>query len=103
MSNDKIIPFPKKQQDTFFARCPNCSSFRWEIEVDAPDVKKILAFHCATPGCGLKIQLLTTVGAEDLSNLSENDDDVFAFSPDPSTELEGDFEFRLESDDDEPR
>lgn len=57
--NDKIIPFPSKP--AFFARCPRCNGFQWEIEVDKPTVEKIKAFHCASPGCGFVIPLIMNI------------------------------------------
>ena len=89
--SDKIIPFPVREKEKLFARCPNCEGFSWEIEVDGPNVEKIHSFNCATPDCGYKIPLIMSVSL----NLADNED-VFNFEPDTDIDHTT---FTLEDDD----
>lgn len=96
MSDDKIIPFPKREADKFYARCPECGGFSWELQVDSPDVEKILAFHCANEECGYTIPLVMHIELKNPDN-----EQVFSFEPDFETDEKFEFRFELEDDDDE--
>lgn len=96
--DDKIIQFPGKNTkseatpERFYAACPQCRSMAWELEVDKPEVEKILAFRCANPSCGYTIPLIMNV------NFTESPaDQIFKFEP----ENDSDIQFKLEDDADE--
>ncbi len=40
----QLITFPVKE---FFAQCPECGGESWNIQVDQPNVSKIVAFVCS--------------------------------------------------------
>ena len=85
--NDNIIPFPSQAKNNsddggFFARCPQCESFQWELEVDAIEVEKIIAFHCGNPDCGYTLPLIMNIKLID-----PNKEEVFTITTDDGKQV----------------